>query len=199
MSSSSTRPQLSTSLLLSPIHLAFIPRPVYRHIYHLDVDPNYLLFLPRRPISVHLALAADQLYATHPDLSSFHSADDVVDRLLPYHIFNIPDEDLVPTTAKGKGKARARDWDVAQLAGEVDETEEEERARESPPSSPGSSMLTRRMLSLQHCSFFSISGLKEVISFAKRKRAIEKRFEKLRTADGQVSHSLSFASHGARS
>ena len=38
---------------------------------------------------------------------------------------------------------------------------------------------------------FGPLGLKEVISFAKRKRALEKRFKKVKIAEGQVSHSSS--------
>jgi hypothetical protein len=83
--------------------------------------------------SVHLALSLDQHSAINPDVSSFRSAADVIQRLLPYHVFQLPDEDLhtvldgAPSTSasvKGKGKARAREWDLE----ESEESEEREAA-----------------------------------------------------------------------
>lgn len=63
----------------------------------------------------------------HPDVSAFQHPVDVVQRLLPYHVWQIPDQDLIPPGAKGKMKARARDWDWEEL---IQETPEEERAGE---------------------------------------------------------------------
>lgn len=64
----------------------------------------------------------------------------MLERLLPYHLWQIPDDDLHgPLTAPSrKGKGRARDWE--------EETEEEERAG---PSCPAPSTLCPK-LTLQH-------------------------------------------------
>lgn len=52
-----------------------------------------------------LSLAFDQLSALYPNTDApFEDAVDVVNRLLPYHIFRHPQENL-DTAAKGKAKS----------------------------------------------------------------------------------------------
>lgn len=63
------------------------------------------------PDSFASCLAADHAVVLNPDVDSpFVDAVDVVHRLLPYHVFQQPEEDLRIVTerrrAKGKGKAR---------------------------------------------------------------------------------------------
>jgi len=67
-------------------------------------------------------LALDQLSALYPNTdTSFEDAVDVVNRLLPYHIFQHPRDDLdavvIGTIHKGKGKATDSD-----LADEIEGT-----------------------------------------------------------------------------
>jgi len=40
------------------------------------------------------ALSYDQIAIYQPDVKPFHSMEDAIRRLLPYHIFQYPDEDL---------------------------------------------------------------------------------------------------------
>ncbi|CDZ96552.1 hypothetical protein [Phaffia rhodozyma] len=108
----------------------------------------------RRRVTV--ALSHDQYMTLHPDVSPFEDVCDVIQRLLPYHIWQIPDQDLSfppPPPSSGtdqKGKARATDWqwdDVASSTPEADIT--------------------------------------EAVRFAKRKRELEKRFVSLKRREGQ--------------
>lgn len=72
-------------------------------------------------------LAADHKAVLHPDVETpFVDAQDVVDRLLPYHIFLHPKEDLRPLTdpcpstlhsRKGKRKATEEDLLREEIAG----------------------------------------------------------------------------------
>lgn len=57
-------------------------------------------------------LASDHIQAMYPDVDSpFENEIDVVDRLLPYHIFQHPMHDL--DSARGlKGKAKATEVDL---------------------------------------------------------------------------------------
>ncbi|KAF9566719.1 hypothetical protein CPC08DRAFT_657326 [Agrocybe pediades] len=64
-------------------------------------------------ISAHLK--KDQDKVLHPDVdSAFVDESDVINRLLPYHLFQQPKEDLnFIISGKGKGKAASVDWDDA--------------------------------------------------------------------------------------
>jgi len=57
-------------------------------------------------------LVHDQSMVLHPDVDSpFVDQLDVIRRLLPYHLFQHPKEDLdAITTGKGKEKAVEQDW-----------------------------------------------------------------------------------------
>ena len=61
---------------------------------------------------LHTRLVNDQSMALHPDVDSpFVDQLDVIRRLLPYHLFQHPKEDLdAVTTGKGKEKAVEHDW-----------------------------------------------------------------------------------------
>jgi Conserved region of unknown function on GLTSCR protein len=55
-------------------------------------------------------LTADHISALFPDVDSpFRGIEDVVDRLLPYHVFQHPREDLLKV---GKGKQKATETDI---------------------------------------------------------------------------------------
>lgn len=64
-------------------------------------------------------IAADQTAALQPDAETpFVDAEDAVRRLLPYHIFQHPKEDLLaPTGRKGKRKATEEDLLREEIAG----------------------------------------------------------------------------------
>jgi hypothetical protein len=77
-----------------------------------------------RAIGCRLAalLAADTQATLHPDTENpFEDAEDVVRRLLPYHIWQHPHEDLEalrwPANGKGKGRASETELATAELAG----------------------------------------------------------------------------------
>jgi hypothetical protein len=68
-------------------------------------------------------LASDRRATLHPDVHTpFTDAADVVKRLLPYHIWQHPAEDLEylqwPANGKGKGRATAEEILQAEIAGE---------------------------------------------------------------------------------
>ncbi|THG94161.1 hypothetical protein EW026_g7254 [Hermanssonia centrifuga] len=69
-----------------------------------------------------MKLAADHQAVLHPDVDTpFTDAVDVVKRLLPYHIFQHPAEDLLALTRPiGKGKRKATEEDL--LREEIEET-----------------------------------------------------------------------------
>lgn len=121
---------------------------------------------------VFLALAHDQLKTLHPDVSAFKDHEDVLERLLPYHLWQIPDDDLHgPLTAPSrKGKGRARDWE--------EETEEEERAGPSCPPPHAVSQADPTTL--------APAALNEAIGFAKRRKRLEDRFRKVKLGEGTV-------------
>ncbi|EIW82917.1 hypothetical protein CONPUDRAFT_101388 [Coniophora puteana RWD-64-598 SS2] len=55
--------------------------------------------------------------ALYPDIDSpFEDAFDVVERLLPYHVFQQPEDDLQVLIGKGKGKERATSSDTTEIA-----------------------------------------------------------------------------------
>jgi hypothetical protein len=78
----------------------------------------FLMFIASRLFSLSFScrltsrLVHDQSMVLHPDIDSpFVDQLDVVRRLLPYHLFQHPREDLdAITTGKGKEKAAEQDW-----------------------------------------------------------------------------------------
>jgi hypothetical protein len=55
-----------------------------------------------------LSLATDHILALYPDADTpFVDEIDVVNRLLPYHVFQYPKDDLKAMMPNGKGKAKA--------------------------------------------------------------------------------------------
>jgi Conserved region of unknown function on GLTSCR protein len=62
-------------------------------------------------------LTSDHISVLFPDVDTpFRNIDDVIDRLLPYHVFQHPKEDLLKA-AKGKGKATETEILQNELAG----------------------------------------------------------------------------------
>lgn len=70
--------------------------------------------IDNRLIRFALSLAFDQLSALHPNTDApFENAVDVVNRLLPYHIFLHPRESLDPVEGIHKGKRKITSHDLA--------------------------------------------------------------------------------------
>jgi hypothetical protein len=82
-----------------------------------------------------LTLAQDQLATVKPDVTAFRDHEDVLRRLVPYHLWQIPEDDLHgPLGAPSrKGKGRARDWDVAEAEAEIEERRGPSSARPRMP------------------------------------------------------------------
>ena len=79
----------------------------------LTLSSSVLLCLSR----FAACLAADHAAVLQPDVDApFTDVADVVNRLLPYHVFQQPDEDLnsLLNRKRSKGKERARRHDVRQ-------------------------------------------------------------------------------------
>lgn len=75
---------------------------------YVEIQP--LLHLLAYFIVVRFAarLAADQAAVLHPDVDTpFSDSQDVINRLLPYHVFQQPQEDLAVVKGLGKGKRKA--------------------------------------------------------------------------------------------
>jgi len=71
--------------------------------------------IPSKKISCRVAarLTADHISGLFPDVETpFRDVEDVVDRLLPYHVFQHPREDLLK--AGGKGKRKATESEILQ-------------------------------------------------------------------------------------
>lgn len=63
-------------------------------------------------------LTADHISVLFPDVETpFQDVEDVVDRLLPYHVFQHPREDLLKTGGKGKRKATETEILQSELEG----------------------------------------------------------------------------------
>lgn len=82
-----------------------------RCVVYVSAGDQQLIFLD--PSSIATKLSTDHAAVLHPDIDSpFTSAADAVERLLPYHIYQHPLEDLFAFThpnRKGKRKATAED------------------------------------------------------------------------------------------
>ncbi|KAI0058088.1 hypothetical protein BV25DRAFT_1313731 [Artomyces pyxidatus] len=94
-------PQIDISSVISNVRA---PRRRVTHV-KLSADEEYVA----SEVSNRVAscLTADQLAVLFPEVDSpFQDAEDVVNRLLPYHIFQIPKEDL------GKGKQKVTEEDI---------------------------------------------------------------------------------------
>lgn len=73
------------------------------------IRPSYSSFF-----RIAQSLTSDHIGALFPDVDApFQSAEDAVDKLLPYHIFQHPREDL----GKGKSKATEKDLLRQEIAG----------------------------------------------------------------------------------
>lgn len=120
-------------------------------------------------------LAEDQRAALSPDVDSpFTDQVDVVNRLLPFHVFQQPREDLyallqggVLSSRKGKRKATEQDLLREEIAGMYP------------------TAYSRRSATLQDLMQFS-SDTKFALECWKRKRALERRFRKARIESGKV-------------
>jgi hypothetical protein len=79
-------------------------------VFHINNNLKLLSFSFSCRITTRLV--NDQSLALHPDVDSpFVDQLDVIRRLLPYHLFQHPKEDLdAITTGKGKEKAVEQDW-----------------------------------------------------------------------------------------
>lgn len=83
-----------------------------RHITPIGVlISSYALHLFRR---IHTRLTEDHLATLRPDIETpFQDQLDVVKRLLPYHVYQHPMEDLIPLAyPAGKGKMKATEEDL---------------------------------------------------------------------------------------
>ncbi|KZT56572.1 hypothetical protein CALCODRAFT_518033 [Calocera cornea HHB12733] len=66
------------------------------------------------------AILADQLAVTYPDYKTpFRDATDVVHRLLPYHIFQQPDEDILSTRTRNLKRKEKEDEEAGALRQDV--------------------------------------------------------------------------------
>lgn len=109
-------------------------------------------------------LTGDHISVLFPDVDTpFRDAEDVVDRLLPYHVFQHPREDLLKAT-KGKGKATETEILQSELAG-------------------------ASVIRAQYCFLFTIySETKFALECFKRRRALEERFRQARTKSSKAGH-----------
>lgn len=82
-------------------------------------DPEEIEAMAQTAARIAQRIAADQTAALQPDTESpFVDAADAVRRLLPYHVFQHPAEDLhAPAGRKGKRKATEADVLRAEIAG----------------------------------------------------------------------------------
>jgi hypothetical protein len=108
-------------------------------------------------------LTTDHISALFPDVDSpFQGIEDVVDRLLPYHVFQHPREDLLKA---GKGKQKATETDI--LRSEI----------EGAPGSPCAML----------CPLLTVhSETKFALECFKRRRELEERFRRARTKSGKA-------------
>ncbi|CCM01109.1 uncharacterized protein FIBRA_03157 [Fibroporia radiculosa] len=119
-------------------------------------------------------LAADHDSVLYPDVDApFADAADVVKRLLPYHVFQHPQEDLAGLTSqrvfpsrKGKRKATEEDLLREDIAG--------------APTFPPSSTYERL-----HSIISNIIETKFALDCWRRRRALEERFRRARTQSGK--------------
>jgi hypothetical protein len=113
-------------------------------------------------------LTADHISVLFPDVETpFRDVEDVVDRLLPYHVFQHPWEDLLKAGGKGKRKAT--------------ETEILQSELEGAPLSSAASTLADDVI---------ISETKFALECFKRRRALEERFRHARTKSGRARQSV---------
>lgn len=69
-------------------------------------------------------IVADHVAVLHPDVETpFQDASDAIQRLLPYHVFQQPKEDLQSVTNPGKGKRKATEEELLreEIQGECSE------------------------------------------------------------------------------
>lgn len=114
-------------------------------------------------------LAEDQLLTLQPDVDTpFRDAADVVKRLLPYHIYQHPFEDLAPLlhpSKKGKMKATEEDLLREEIAG-------------TRNALPFIVIFASRKFRAQETKF--------ALQCRKRRDALENRFRRARVSSGKV-------------
>ncbi|THH20423.1 hypothetical protein EW146_g947 [Bondarzewia mesenterica] len=87
----------------APSFHSYVPR---KRSHYVSLTPEEEQVATRVSDRIAQCLTSDQIDALFPDVTTpFHNTEDVVRRLLPYHIFQHPREDL----GKGKGKATEND------------------------------------------------------------------------------------------
>jgi hypothetical protein len=125
-------------------------------------------------------LTTDHISVLFPDVETpFQDVEDVVDRLLPYHVFQHPREDLLKTGGKGKRKATETEILQSELEG-------------APLFSPCGVFAPR----LPFADGVIISETKFALECFKRRRALEERFRRARTKSSKARQSvrITFAS-----
>ena len=128
-------------------------------------------------------LTADHISVLFPDVETpFQDVEDVVDRLLPYHVFQHPREDLLKTKTGGKGKRKATETEILQSELE------------------GAPLFFFPLRGVRRASTYAdgviISETKFALECFKRRRALEERFRRARTKSGKARQSvrITFAS-----
>jgi len=121
-------------------------------------------------------LTADHISALFPDVDTgFRDVEDAVDRLLPYHVFQHPRDDLLKAGKKGKRKATETEILQNELAG----------AHRSP-----AQMAVLCPLPIT----ITISETKFALECFKRRRALDERFRCARTKSGKARQTPRIAS-----
>ena len=124
---------------------------------------HYTAILRKNACRVADRLTADHISALFPDVDSpFQGIGDVVDRLLPYHVFQHPREDLFKV---GKGKQKATETDI--LRSELE----------------GAPVHHARCLFLLPTMHLET---KFALECFKRRRKLEERFRRARTKSGKA-------------
>jgi hypothetical protein len=126
---------------------------------------HHTTILREKKISCRVAsrLTADHISALFPDVDSpFRGIEDAVDRLLPYHVFQHPREDLLKA---GKGKQKATEADI--LRSELE----------------GAPVFACNTLCLLPTMY---SETKFALECFKRRRGLEERFRRARTKSGKA-------------
>lgn len=126
--------------------------------------------MERTTIGFHLALAQDQVSTLYPDPpTAFESYEDVVQRLVPYHIWQTCDEELEGQEGESEEKRK----------------EKVDRGKSDFRLPFPSSLVLRRALS-EHTRA-DVPEEKEATNILERMTRINQRFVKLRTREAQVS------------
>ncbi|KZP34615.1 hypothetical protein FIBSPDRAFT_1035611 [Athelia psychrophila] len=102
--------QIINGTPIQPVASTSAPKKVYKKKFRATEDEEISRNTALRFAS---SIALDQLSALYPNVDApFEDAVDVVNRLLPYHIFQQPKTDLDAIIAGGQGKGKAKASDV---------------------------------------------------------------------------------------